>query len=130
MRSCRFLLPTLPGCLLAPMAMAALAQSPAPVVSPSPAGTAHVATPDNTDGFGPRATPATLATMRGGTDVVENMHLHGTVDNNSADHVASGYNTISGGAFTGAAGVPMVIQNSGNNVLIQNATIINVQFQP
>ena len=33
-------------------------------------------------------------------------------------------------AFNGAAGVPMVIQNSGNNVLIQNATIVNVQFQP
>jgi hypothetical protein len=82
------------------------------------------------DGFGPRVTPATLATMRGGTDVVENMNLHGTVDNNSADHVASGNNTISAGAFAGAAGVPMVIQNSGNNVLIQNATIINVQFQP
>ncbi|MFC5439534.1 hypothetical protein [Rhodanobacter ginsenosidimutans] len=129
MRSCRFLLPTLPGCLLAPMAMAALAQSPAPA-TPSPATAAHVAVPVSTDGFGPSVTSATLATMRGGTDVVENMHLHGTVDNNSADHVASGYNTISGGAFTGAAGVPMVIQNSGNNVLIQNATIINVQFQP
>ncbi|HUH55272.1 MAG TPA: hypothetical protein VLZ32_06030 [Rhodanobacter sp.] len=129
MRSCRSFLPTL-GCLLAPLAMAALAQPPAPVAPPSPAGTAHVAAPDNIDGFGPRATPATLATMRGGTDIVENMHLHGTVDNNSADHVASGYNTISDGAFTGAAGVPMVIQNSGNNVLIQNATIINVQFQP
>ena len=42
----------------------------------------------------------------------------------------AGYNTIADGAFTGAVGVPMVIQNSGNNVLIQNATIINVQFQP
>ncbi|KQY00703.1 hypothetical protein ASD22_06530 [Rhodanobacter sp. Root480] len=109
--------------------MAALAQPSAPTI-PSPATAAHVAAPASTDGFGPSVTSATLATMRGGSDVVENMHLHGTVDNNSADHVASGYNTISGGAFTGAAGVPMVIQNSGNNVLIQNATIINVQFQP
>lgn len=129
MRSCRSFLPTLLGCLLAPLAMTALAQSPAPA-APAPATAARVAMPVSTDGFGTSVTPATLATMRGGTDVVENMHLHGTVDNNSADHVASGYNTISGGAFTGAAGVPMVIQNSGNNVLIQNATIINVQFQP
>jgi len=121
MRSCRSFLPTSLGCLLASLAMTGFAQPPAPMPSPAPAGT---------DGFGPRVTPATLASMRGGTDVVENMHLHGTVDNNSANHVASGYNTISDGAFAGAAGVPMVIQNSGNNVLIQNATIINVQFQP
>ena len=128
MRSCRSFLPTSLGCLLASFAMAGRAQLPPPA-APSPVTAAGVV-PASTDGFGPGVTPATLATMRGGTDVVENMHLHGTVDNNSADHVVSGYNTISDGAFTGAAGVPMVIQNSGNNVLIQNATIINVQFQP
>lgn len=123
MQSCRFLLPTVLGCLLASVSMAAAAQPPAPVPS-------SAATPADIDGFGPSVDGATLAAMRGGTDVVENMNLHGTVSDNSADHVATGYNTIADGAFTGAVGVPMVIQNSGNNVLIQNATIINVQFQP
>ena len=28
-----------------------------------------------------------------------------------------------------SSGLPTVIQNSGSNVLIQNATIVNVQFQ-
>lgn len=37
---------------------------------------------------------------------------------------------IGNDAFNGAAGVPMVIQNTGNGVLIQNATIINVQLTP
>jgi hypothetical protein len=129
MRSCRSFLPLSLGCLLAPLAMPGFAQPPGSMSSPSPP-IARAGAPVGADGFGPRVTPATLAAMRGGTDIEENMHLHGTVDNNSADHVASGYNTISDGAFTGAAGVPMVIQNSGNNVLIQNATIINVQFQP
>ena len=130
MRSRRhFLSPSL-GYLLAPLAMAGFAQPAAPAASASPASAAQVAAPASTEDFGPGASLATLATMRGGTDVVENMNLHGTVENNSADHVASGYNTIAGGAFTGAAGMPMVIQNSGNNVLIQSATIINVQFQP
>jgi hypothetical protein len=39
-------------------------------------------------------------------------------------------NWIGGGAFGNAAGLPMVIQNSGNSVLIQNATVVNVQMQP
>jgi len=58
------------------------------------------------------------------------MTLNGSVTNNTSDHVVTGYNEISAGSFNGAAGVPMVIQNTGNSVLIQNATIINVQFQP
>jgi hypothetical protein len=55
--------------------------------------------------------------------------VRGTVENNSATNVVTGNNTISA-SFAGATGVPMVIQNTGNNVLIQNATIVNVQLQP
>ena len=43
--------------------------------------------------------------------------------------LATGSNVIADGAFSGASGLPMVIQNSGNNVLIQSATIVNVQLQ-
>jgi hypothetical protein len=82
------------------------------------------------EGLGRRVDAGTLAASTGGTDVSQDMTLNGTVSNNNADHVLTGANVISSGSFNGAAGVPMVIQNSGNNVLIQNATIINVQLQP
>jgi len=68
--------------------------------------------------------------LRGGADTVSNdMNLSGTVANNTAVNVVSGMNTISNGSFSNASGLPVAIQNSGANVLIQNATIINVQLQ-
>ena len=57
------------------------------------------------------------------------MLLSGSVADNTAAHVNSGRNFVGQGAFGSASGLPTVIQNSGSNVLIQNATIINVQFQ-
>jgi hypothetical protein len=89
-----------------------------------------VAPPHGVAGWGPGIDSAALAKLSGGTDVTETMTLNGTVANNSVDHVVNGANVISSGSFTGAMGLPMVIQNSGNAVLIQNATIVNVQFQP
>ncbi len=71
-----------------------------------------------------------LGRLRGGTDTPwSDMRLNGTVGNNAATNVTTGSNIISDGAFSNASGLPMVIQNSGANVLIQNATIVNVQFQ-
>jgi hypothetical protein len=57
------------------------------------------------------------------------MQLTGTVTNNAATNVVTGSNYITDGAFTNSAGFPTVIQNSGSNVLIQNATIVNLQMQ-
>ena len=42
----------------------------------------------------------------------------------------TGYNKIEGNAFRDSAGFMNAIQNTGNNVLIQNATIINVSVEP
>lgn len=70
-----------------------------------------------------------LAGERGGTDVFNDMKLKGVVADNHAIDLATGNNVITDGAFSGAAGLPMVIQNSGNNVLIQSATIVNVQVK-
>jgi hypothetical protein len=83
-------------------------------------------------GIGQPIEAAALDQLRGGDDrVVENdIRVDGEVVGNSADHVTSGANIIDGGAFGNAAGVPTVIQNSGSNVLIQNAMIVNVQFGP
>lgn len=70
-----------------------------------------------------------LEARRGGAEVVNDMKLNGIVSDNQAYNLVTGGNSISEGAFAGASGMPMVIQNSGNNVLIQNATIVNVQVQ-
>ncbi|MDQ2819161.1 MAG: hypothetical protein M3Y65_01970 [Pseudomonadota bacterium] len=73
---------------------------------------------------------ATLDAQRGGTDTVNNnMQLHGGVTDNIANHVVTGANSIDAGSFANMSGIPTVIQNSGANVLIQNAMIINLQFQ-
>ena len=70
-----------------------------------------------------------LDARRGGTNAHNDMRLDGMVGSNHASNLVTGANTISSGAFAGSAGLPMVIQNSGNNVLIQNATIVNVQIK-
>lgn len=81
-------------------------------------------------GLGAPLASAQLDGYRGGFDVVKNdMQLSGAVTNNSAVDVLSGSNFIADGSFANASGMPMVVQNSGSNVLIQNATIINVQMQ-
>lgn len=70
-----------------------------------------------------------LSGRRGGASAQNDMRLDGVVGSNEATNVVTGSNTVSSGAFAGTAGLPMVIQNSGNNVLIQNATIVNVQIK-
>jgi hypothetical protein len=81
-------------------------------------------------GFGMPVARNQLEAYRGGFDQVKNdMQLSGTVANNSAFNVMTGSNSIADGSFTNSSGFPMVIQNSGSNVLIQNATIINLQYQ-
>lgn len=71
-----------------------------------------------------------LQALRGGSELVLNhMTLDGTTADNSASHVVTGANLIGSGAFASASGMPVVIQNSGANVLIQSAVILNLQVQ-
>ena len=72
---------------------------------------------------------ATLASKRGGESVFNDNKLKGVVADNKASNLTTGMNVISDGAFAGSSGLPTVIQNSGNNVLIQNSTIVNVQVK-
>lgn len=81
------------------------------------------------DGLGESVDNATLDKLSGGTMVTQNTKLSGTVADNEASHVITGDNVITGGSMAGATGFPTVIQNSGNNVLIQNATVLNVEFK-
>ena len=74
----------------------------------------------------------TLSALRGGSELggAANLQkLGGTVADNTATNIMTGANSITAGAFANVSGIPIVIQNSGANVLIQNATIINLQLQ-
>lgn len=77
----------------------------------------------------PVATQA-LADQRGGADAsLSDLKLTGSVSDTRASNVTTGNNIITNGSLAGASGVPLIVQNSGNNVLIQSATIINVQVR-
>jgi hypothetical protein len=41
----------------------------------------------------------------------------------------TGNNSIADAAFSGASGLATVIQNSGNNVIIQNGTVLNLTLK-
>jgi hypothetical protein len=111
---------------LGPLTAAASTATPA---GPPPPAAPSAPVPAVSDGAA-AAQDERLAQMRGGSETPwSDMKLAGTVANNSAVNVVSGANTVTDGAFTNASGLPMVIQNSGANVLIQNATIINVQIK-
>ena len=72
---------------------------------------------------------ADLANQRGGSETHFNQNnATGTVTGNVASQLNTGSNTISESAFSNTAGIPIVIQNSGNNVLIQNSTILNLSL--
>ncbi len=80
----------------------------------------------------------TLAVERGGAVIVQNnseTHItntntvNGSVNDVTVLNNITGNNSVDGGAFSGAQGFPMVIQNSGNGVLIQNATILTLTIE-
>lgn len=75
--------------------------------------------------------PGALDGERGGAEVLvlNDSTTRGAVHDNQANFARTGSNWIGEGSLAGAAGLPVVIQNSGNNVLIQNSTIVNLQVQ-
>lgn len=71
-----------------------------------------------------------LDSQRGGADThLSEIRAVGSVSEVQAYDLVTGHNIVSDSALSGASGLPMVIQNSGNGVLIQNAVILNVQVQ-
>lgn len=99
----------------------------------APAADATPAADDAGDFAAPVAVDA-LDALRGGTDndttITNVSDVDGSVDGNTAINAVTGGNLVDGGAFGNAAGLSTVIQNSGNNVLIQNSTVVSVQFAP
>jgi hypothetical protein len=85
--------------------------------------------------FGAPTSAEKLQGMTGGTDthVTNNLNTqetNGSVGENTAKGTYSGANFVGDSAFSNSAGLPTVIQNSGNNVLIQNNTIVNLRMNP
>ena len=71
-----------------------------------------------------------LGTQRGGQDqFLNDMKLNAQLYNNKAVSNMTGGNFVTQDAFAGTKGFATVIQNSGNNVIIQNATILNLRMQ-
>ncbi|MGV8939968.1 MAG: hypothetical protein ACOH1P_00305 [Lysobacter sp.] len=103
------------------------AHLPSGLSAPTTVANADLPAPYLVDGFGVAVESTDLDKLRGG-DVQNDIRNNGTVSDNHADNVTSGTNTLTGNAFADATGINTVIQNSGSNVLIQNAMIVNVQF--
>lgn len=73
-----------------------------------------------------------LAISRGGAELditLSEARAAGLVSDNHASNLTTGSNYVNDGSLAGASGFSTVVQNSGNNVLIQNATVINVKVQ-
>lgn len=86
--------------------------------------------PGNDSAFGVAVADDLLAGQRGKALIPTNTNnLDGGVYDNSASDLVTGYNMVSDGSLANNAGLSTVIQNSGNNVLIQNALILNIQMQ-
>lgn len=92
---------------------------------------AQLTTQDTTDVFGNAAVDSeNLAISRGGADLnLFDVKNDGIVSENHASNLTTGSNWVTEGSFAGASGFSTVVQNSGNNVLIQNSTVINLQVK-
>lgn len=69
---------------------------------------------------------------REGVDIftLNNMNVRATMSGNQASNNVNGDNIIDHNSFTQVSGISSVIQNSGNNVIIQNSTIVSVTIAP
>jgi hypothetical protein len=81
-----------------------------------------------------KAMPEELDIARGRegiTDITLNLqNAQAIIKNSQATNNINGSNRIDGSSFANASGITSVIQNTGNNVIIQDATIISVTIAP
>lgn len=71
-----------------------------------------------------------LRGMSGIVDITSTAQLEAVLAQNSVANSITGNNVIDNHSFRDASGVFSVIQNTGNNVIIQDATIITVTISP
>jgi hypothetical protein len=84
---------------------------------------------DSSVSFGYPVGAASLAGHRGGDLGIASSNLSGVTTGNSASDVTTGTNNISAGSFGNSVGIMPVVQNTGANVLIQNAVTVNLQVK-
>jgi hypothetical protein len=99
-----------------------------PSTSTPPAAPSAAAQAGDEVSFGVAMNSGQLDEHRGGDVLVGQNNLTGSVADNTAYKVSTGSNAITQGSFASSSGLPTVIQNTGANVLIQNATVLNVRF--
>jgi hypothetical protein len=70
--------------------------------------------------------------LGGVIDIISNSNanLAAELTNNQVTNSINGFNIIDHGSFTSASGVFSIIQNTGNNVIIQDSTIITITISP
>jgi len=86
--------------------------------------------PGSDNAFDAAVSDDLLAGQRGKALIPTNTNnLDGAVYANTATDLVTGYNLVDGGSLANNAGLSTMIQNSGNNVLIQNAVILNIQMK-
>ena len=64
--------------------------------------------------------------LGGVADVTSKANLEAILNDNDVSDSITGYNIIDQGSFNDASGVFSIIQNTGNNVIIQDSTIITI----
>jgi hypothetical protein len=84
---------------------------------------------DNAPPVFQKTVPAEVMGAQRGRAVLTIMDVDGNVQDNAAINNITGRNVITSGAFANASGLSTAIQNSGNNVLIQNATILQLDLR-
>lgn len=86
-------------------------------------------TSEMTAAFDGALSDSALSEYRGGATITNINDLDAALYENSALNTVTGGNFVTDGALAGSTGFSTLIQNSGNNVLIQNAMILNLQVQ-
>lgn len=82
-----------------------------------------------------RLTDDVMTVSRGGEYELklDNIHassdMYGDVAGNGAYNNTTGDNVIDAGSLSDSSGVFNIVQNTGNNVLIQNATVVNLTLK-
>lgn len=61
--------------------------------------------------------------------LANNMHLNADMTDNQLNSTTTGLNQVSNDAFANASGISTIVQNSGNQVIINNAFILNLQMK-
>ena len=86
--------------------------------------------------FGQPVSSDILESQSGGSTSIErieilanSMNLNAEMKENLLFSTATGMNQVSDNAFGNASGISTVVQNSGNQVIINNAFILNLQMQ-